>query len=211
MPMQQLAGQPVTRCMGSGRRPAQLPTVPSWIPGHTVPLVWAPGAATIGDKQTSPFIYHTHTPALTLHVQGSPQRMQGTSTTMYNRRSSALVCYLHKTPPPASPSSLPPRHSAQPATPIHHPKVALALLKGSGWHLPTQPIAVSTDGHNHAVKFPRKLGGWEREGEVGHFRIGCCFSLGALKEENSSLIPICLRQVFVRDRPRSLTGHLSCR
>lgn len=124
--------------------------------GHLAPL-W-PLCMGSGNEQNSPFIYHTR--ALTPQVQGSPQRMQGTSTTMYNSCfSSSHQCYLHRSPPPASPSSLPQRPSAQPATAIHHPKAALALPKDSGCHLPTQALAVSTDGHNQAVKFPRKLGG----------------------------------------------------
>lgn len=135
-----------------------------WTPDPTVAPLWALGAVTTQDKQTSLFICHTR--ALTPRCKDPHKGCKVQPQRCTTAASAALVYVTYiKVHPLAASSSLPPRLSAQPATIIHHLKTALALPKGSGCHLPTQFLAVSTDGYNHTVKFPRKLGGWrEREG-----------------------------------------------
>lgn len=174
--------------MCSGRRPAQLWS-PAWFTGlpagaqldtwpHRGPSVWAQWAPTTGDKQTSPFICHTH--ALTPHVQAWPrypafssspspaaevcfgckykgckvQAQQCTNSCF----SSSHLRYLHESPPPASSSSLPPRLSAQPATAIHYPKAAPALPQGSGCHLSPSPSLSRQMATAKQLRFP---GSWE--------------------------------------------------
>lgn len=154
-------------------RDTGLPTVPSGTPGPTAtPLCGLRGQTGFTLHLSHPTCKpgHTTLPSQAAHPWLLRCKYKGCKIQAQPVYDSCFICShlcsLHKSSPPVSSSSLPPRLSAQPATAIHHPKAALAVPKGSGCHLPTQPLAVSTDGHNQAVKFPRKLAGWrKREGK----------------------------------------------
>lgn len=226
--------------MCSGRCPAQLWS-PAWFTGlpagaqldtwpHRGPSVWAQWAPTTGDKQTSPFICHTH--ALTPHVQAWPRypafssspspaaevcfgckykgcKVQAQQCT--NAASAALICVTYMK---VHPLHHPPRchRGSQRSQPQQSITLKLPLLFPKALAATSHPDPRCLDRWPQPSSYvSQEAGRMEREREIGHIRVWCWFSLRALKEENSLLIPSCLREVFVRDSPRSLRGHLSCR
>lgn len=204
---------------------AQLDTWP-----HRGPSLWVQGAAATGHKQTSPFSCHTR--ALTPPVQAWPRHPAFSSSPSVaaevcfgckykgskvqaqrctTAATAALICVTYiKVHPLHHPLC---HRGSQPSQPQQSITSKLTLLspKALAATSPPSPLLSQQMATTKQLSF---LGSWEdgeRDGEAGHIRIGYCFPLKALKEENSSLIPSCLRQVFVRDSPRSLRGHLSCR
>lgn len=205
--------------------------MPSWTPGPTVvPLCGLSGLPPRGTNRLHPSsATHTHSPPTcrpghaTLPSQvAHPWLLRcvlaaNTKDARYKHNnvqtaaSAALICVTYVK---VHPLHHPPRchRGSQRSQPQQSITLKLSLLSPKALAATSHPAPRCLDRWPQPSSYvSQEAGRMEREREIGHIRVWCWFSLRALKEENSLLIPSCLREVFVRDSPRSLRGHLSCR